>query len=66
MTEEKPMGAIEAEKSRLRRITAMGLLEIEDKPLSPEDIEMFEMFERERWPHSKRLEHIKSMFKKDK
>ncbi|EJL27618.1 hypothetical protein PMI01_03745 [Caulobacter sp. AP07] len=32
--------------------------EIEGNPLSPEDVAMFEMFEREAWPHDRRLAHI--------
>jgi hypothetical protein len=31
----------------------MRLQEIEGNPLSPEDVAMFDMFEREAWPHEK-------------
>jgi hypothetical protein len=41
-----------------RRLVAMHLQEIESNPLSPDQIEMFEMFEREAWPHERRLSYI--------
>lgn len=42
-----------------RRLTAAHLQAIEDSPPSPEQMAMFEMFEREGWPHEKRLAHIR-------
>lgn len=36
----------------------MRLQEIEGNPLSPEDVAMFEMFEREAWPHARRRAYI--------
>ena len=39
--------------ARSRRLEAMRLQEIEGNPLDAEQIAMFEMFERERWPHDK-------------
>ncbi|MEI9885461.1 MAG: hypothetical protein WDN08_03015 [Rhizomicrobium sp.] len=36
----------------------MRLQEIEGNPLSPEDVAMFEMFEREAWPHERRRAYI--------
>ena len=48
----------EVATARERRLLAMHLQEIEGNPLDAEQIEMFEMFERERWSHEKRLEHI--------
>ena len=36
--------------ARQRRLEAMKLQEIEGNPLTPDEIAMFEMFERERWP----------------
>lgn len=41
---------------RLRE--AMHLQVIEGNPLDPEQIAMFEMFERERWPHEKCIAYI--------
>ena len=31
----------------------MRLQEIEGNPLTPDEVRMFEMFEREAWPHEK-------------
>ncbi len=36
----------------------MRLLEIEGNPLTPEDIAMFEMFDREGWSHERRRAYI--------
>lgn len=48
----------EVDEARRRRLGAMRSQEIENNPLSPEDIAMFEMFEREAWPHDRRLAYI--------
>jgi hypothetical protein len=44
----------EATASRQRRLEAMALQGVEGNPLTPEEIAMFEMFERERWSHARR------------
>ena len=44
--------------SRLR--AAMAIQSIEENPLDVEQIAMFEMFERENWPHEKRRAHLAS------
>ena len=36
----------------------MRLLEIEGNPLSPDQVAMFEMFEREAWTHERRRAYI--------
>ena len=36
----------------------MALQAVEANPLTPDGIAMFEMFERERWPHARRRAHI--------
>ena len=36
----------------------MRLQEIEGNPLSADDVAMFEMFEREAWPHERRRAYI--------
>jgi len=41
-----------------RRLEAMHLQEIEGNPLTDEEVEMFEMFERERWSTQKCLDYI--------
>jgi hypothetical protein len=43
---------------RRRRLVAMRLQEIEGNPLSPDQVAMFEMFEREGWPPERRRAHI--------
>ena len=48
----------DAERARERRLVAAHLQEIEGNPLDAEQIAMFEMFERERWSHERRLAHI--------
>jgi hypothetical protein len=44
--------------ARQRRLEAMQLQAIEGNPLSAEQVAMFEMFEREAWPHARRRAHI--------
>jgi hypothetical protein len=43
----------EIETGRTRRIGAMHLQKIEGNPLAPDEVAMFEMFEREAWPHAR-------------
>ena len=57
---EKKLKAEIAEKRRLR-LEAMNLQEIEGNPLDPEDIAMFEMFEREGWTDEQRHAHITAL-----
>lgn len=45
-------------QTRKRRLAAMRLQEIEGNPLSPDEAAMFEMFEREAWPHKRRRAYI--------
>ena len=55
---ENSLTPAEIETVRMRRLEAMRLQEIEGNPLSPEEVEMFEMFEREAWPHERRRAYI--------
>ena len=48
----------EVAAARQRRLEAMRLQEIEGNPLTPEEVAMFEMFEREAWPFEKRRAFI--------
>jgi hypothetical protein len=48
----------EVAAARERRLIGQKLQELEGNPLSAEDIAMFEMFERERWPHERRRAFI--------
>lgn len=45
-------------EAKERRIQAMHLQAIEDNPLGADEVAMFEMFERERWSHERRLAYI--------
>lgn len=56
--DEKQLTPAEVDAARQRRIEAMALQEIEGNPLDAEQIAMFEMFERERWSHERRREHL--------
>ena len=46
------------DRARQRRLVAMRLQEIEGNPLDAADVAMFEMFEREAWPHERRRAYI--------
>ena len=48
----------EVRAAKERRLTMQHLQAIEGNPLDAEDIAMFEMFERERWTHERRLAYI--------
>lgn len=52
-TGDKKLSPEEIAVARERRLEFMHLQEIEGNPLSAEDIEMFEMFEREGWSHER-------------
>lgn len=45
--------------ARALAIPGAGCQAIEGNPLTPDEIEMFEMFEREGWPHERRIAYIK-------
>lgn len=55
---EKRLSREEIHAARARRLEAMALHEIEGNPLDAEDVAMFEMFEREGWPHERRRAHL--------
>ena len=48
----------EVAAARERRLMGQKLQELEGNPLNAEQIAMFEMFERERWSHERRLAYI--------
>jgi hypothetical protein len=58
MNDDRLLTAEEVADARQRRLEAMKMQEIEGNPLSPEQIKMFEMFERERWSHERRRAYI--------
>ncbi|MCX7381320.1 MAG: hypothetical protein NT133_07865 [Alphaproteobacteria bacterium] len=45
-------------EARQRRSVAMRLQEIEGNPFTPEEVAMFEMFDREGWSSDKRREYL--------
>lgn len=53
--------AADAPKRAQRLREAAALQNIEGNPLSPDEIAMFEMFEREGWSHDQRRAHILSL-----
>lgn len=55
---DHPLTEAEVAAARHRRREAMRLQEIEGNPLDAEDIAMFEMFEREAWPHERCIAYI--------
>ena len=64
MKHETKLTSEEVAIMRHRRIEAMKLQEIEGNPLNAEDIAMFEMFEREAWPHERCLEYLQAQTRK--
>ncbi len=58
MSKVAKLSAAEVEDARKRRLIAMHLQEIEGNPLTPEEVAMFEMFEREAWPHERCIAYI--------
>ena len=58
MNSEGGLTQIDVDVTRTRRLEAMHLQEIESNPLSADQVAMFEMFEREAWPHERRRAYI--------
>ena len=58
MSNSSQLSPAEVAASRKRRLMGMKLQEIEGNPASPEQIAMFEMFEREGWSHERRRAYI--------
>lgn len=56
---EKTLTENQVAETKARRLVAEHLQAIEDSPPSREQVAMFEMFEREAWPHERRLAHIR-------
>ena len=54
----KRLSRKEIAAARKRRLEAMNLQIIEGNPLDADDIAMFEMFEREGWPHERCRSYI--------
>ena len=58
MSKAAKLSPAEVEAARAGRIDAMHMQEIEGNPLTPDEVAMFEMFEREAWPHERRRAYI--------
>ncbi len=58
MSKSARLSPAEVAEARKRRLAAMRLQEIEGNPLSPDQVAMFEMFEREGWTHERRRAFI--------
>lgn len=58
MKPEQLLTEEEVAEARQRRLVAAHLQEIEGSPPTAEETAMFEMFERERWSHDRRLAYI--------
>lgn len=56
---QKTLTDKELAEAKARRRVAAHMQAIENSPPTPEQSAMFEMFERERWPHDKRLAYIR-------
>ncbi|HLY54494.1 MAG TPA: hypothetical protein VKS60_02985 [Stellaceae bacterium] len=52
------LSIVDVVQARQRRREAMHLQAIEGNPLSPDQVAMFEMFEREGWSHDRCLAYI--------
>jgi hypothetical protein len=63
MTGSERLSPTEVDAKRKRRLEAMRLQEIEGNPLTPDEVAMFEMFEREAWPNEKCRAYILAQVK---
>ncbi len=64
MKADAPVSFIEDDLRRERRMKAIHLQEIEGNPLTAEDIDMFEMFDRMGWTGDQRRAYIISQIKR--
>jgi hypothetical protein len=58
MERDRLLSDEEVAEAHQRWPEAVKLQEIEGNPLRPDEIAMFEVFERERWPHERCIEYI--------
>jgi hypothetical protein len=61
MNKDQRLTPEEVKAARKRRLEGMHLQHIEGNPLDAEDVALFEMFDRERWSHERRIEHIRGI-----
>jgi hypothetical protein len=58
LRDDVQLSAAEVEEAHRRRLDATALQELEGNPLTADEVEMFEMFERERWSHERRRAYL--------
>ena len=63
MAKDDRLSEEEVRVARERRLVAQKLQELEGNPLTADEIAMFEMFERERWPHERCRAYIMEQFR---
>lgn len=63
MDKETKLTPEELAVAKKLRLEAMHLQVIESNPFDAEDVALFDMFDRERWSHEKRIEYIREMGK---
>jgi hypothetical protein len=62
LKQPSPPSSSSVAAARERRLEMQHLQAMEGNPLTAEEIAMFEMFEREGWPHERRRAHILAQF----
>lgn len=60
---DRTLSPADVAAARQRRLAGQNLQAIESNPLDAEQIEMFEMFEREAWTHERRRAYITNRIK---
>ena len=65
MSTMEKMAKEQAAAIRERRQVIMHLQDIEGNPLHPDDIAMFEMFDRECWSHARRRAYVAALEKSE-
>ncbi len=65
MKTDDRLSAAETLAAKERRLEMQHLQAIESNPLDARDVQMFEMFERERWSHEQCLAYIREQALKD-
>jgi hypothetical protein len=63
MRSASPIAASDASTEVQRRRIGQHLSAIEGNPLTPDEIAMFEMFERDGWSHEQRRAYIAARFR---
>lgn len=62
---QNTLTAEQVAEAKSLRLAGMHLQAIESNPMDADDVAMFEMFEREGWPHERRRAYILSSAETD-